>query len=415
MIEARRLAGPVAAFMAGEMSEAPSEPAHRSPGPLDDLLVIDLSRVLAGPYATMVLSDLGARVIKVENPAGGDDSRHIGPFQNGESAYFASINRGKQSIALDLKAPADREVFEALLARADVLVENFRPGVMARLGYGWPALHERYPRLICAAASGFGQTGPDAHKAAYDMVVQAMGGIMSVTGWPGGAPTRVGTSIGDITAGLFTVIGILSALHDRARTGNGQFVDVAMLDGQIAILENAVARYAVSGVAPGPLGARHPSITPFAAYACEGGHIVIAAGNDALFGALSVALDLPDLLADPRFASNATRSGHAEELAMLLEVRLAEAPAAAWLARLEAAGVPCGPLLNVAEALAHRQVRARNMVIETAFPSGAPLIAAGNPVKLSGHVDPATRPAAPPLDGHRAAILRELGQEEAAP
>lgn len=382
---------------------------NRPPGPLDDLLVVDLSRVLAGPYATMVLADLGARVIKVERPDGGDDSRAIGPFKQGESAYFASINRGKQSIALDLKAAADRAIFAALLARADVLVENYRPGVMAKLGYGWEVLHARHPRLIYAAASGFGQTGPDAHKAAYDMVVQAMGGIMSVTGWPGGPPTRVGTSVGDITAGLFTVIGILAALHDRTRTGAGQFVDVAMLDGQIAILENAVARYAVSGVAPGPLGARHPSITPFAAYACAGGHIVIAAGNDALFGALAAALELPALLGDPRFVSNAERSAHAEALAAILEARLAAAPAAHWLARLEAAGVPCGPLQDVAQALAHPQVKARNMVIETAFPSGAPLQAAGNPVKLSGHDDPPRRPRAPGLDADRAAILKELG------
>ncbi|KPF66945.1 carnitine dehydratase [alpha proteobacterium AAP81b] len=384
------------------------------PGPLDDLLIIDLSRVLAGPYATMVLSDLGARVIKVENPAGGDDSRHIGPFQTGtsgnaQSAYFASINRGKQSIALDLKAPADRAVFEALLARADVLVDNYRPGVMARLGYGWEVLHARHPRLIHAAASGFGQTGPDAHKAAYDMVVQAMGGIMSVTGWPGGPPTRVGTSIGDITAGLFTVIGILSALHDRARTGEGQFVDVAMLDGQIAILENAVARYAVTGVAPGPLGARHPSITPFAAYRCADGHIVIAAGNDALWAALLDALDLGALKANPRFASNALRSEAAETVTTVLEATLMTAPAAHWLPRLEAAGVPCGPLQDVAQALAHPQVRARNMVITTAFPDGTPLLAAGNPVKLSAHADPATRAAAPALDGDRSAILKELG------
>ena len=389
-----------------------------APGPLDDLLIVDLSRVLAGPYATMVLADLGARVIKVENPAGGDDSRHIGPFKAGvsggtQSAYFASINRGKQSIALDLKAPADRAIFEALLARADVLVENYRPGVMAKLGYGWDVLHARHPRLIYAAASGFGQTGPDARKAAYDMVVQAMGGIMSVTGWPGGKPTRVGTSVGDITAGLFTVIGILSALHDRVRTGPGfglgQFVDVAMLDGQIAILENAVARYAVSGVAPGPLGARHPSITPFAAYACADGHIVIAAGNDALFGALAAALGLPELLSDARFGSNALRTDHADALAEIVESRLAEGNAAHWLAVVDAAGVPCGPLNDVAQALAHPQVRARNMVIETAFPDGTPLIAAGNPVKLSAHADPAVRPGAPGLDADRAAILAEFG------
>jgi CoA:oxalate CoA-transferase len=382
------------------------------PGPLDDLLIIDLSRVLAGPYATMVLSDLGARVIKVERPDGGDDSRHIGPFKGDQSAYFASINRGKQSIALDLKDKADRAIFEALVARADVLVENYRPGVMAKLGLGWDVLHARHPRLIYAAASGFGQTGPDAHKAAYDMVVQAMGGIMSVTGWPGGKPTRVGTSVGDITAGLFTVIGILSALHDRARTGVGQFVDVAMLDCQIAILENAVARYAVTGVAPGPLGARHPSITPFAAYQCQDGHIVIAAGNDALWAALLEALDLAALKDDPRFATNALRTEAAEAIATILEAALMTAPAAYWLARLEAAGVPCGPLHDVAQALAHPQVRARGMVIETAFPDGAPLMAAGNPVKLSGHDDLAVRPGAPALDVDRAAILAEWGLRE---
>ena len=381
----------------------------RPPGPLDDLLIIDLSRVLAGPYATMILSDLGARVIKVERPGTGDDSRQIGPFLGDQSAYFASINRGKQSIALDLKDPGDRAIFEARVARADVLVENYRPGVMARLGLGWDVLHARHPRLIYAAASGFGQTGPDAHKAAYDMVVQAMGGIMSVTGWPGGKPTRVGTSVGDITAGLFTVIGILSALHDRARTGEGQFVDVAMLDGQIAILENAVARYAVSGVAPGPLGARHPSITPFAAYACQDGHIVIAAGNDALWAALLDALDLGALKANPRFATNALRTEAADTIATILETALMTAPAAHWLPRLEAAGVPCGPLHDVAQALAHPQVRARGMVIETAFPDGTPLLAAGNPVKLSRHADPAVRPAAPGLDADRQAILQELG------
>lgn len=377
------------------------------PGPLSDLLVIDLSRVLAGPYATMVLADLGARVIKVERPDGGDDARAYGPFIKGQSAYFASINRGKQSIALDLKAAADRVIFEALLARADVLVDNYRPGVMARLGYGWDVLHARFPRLIHAATSGFGQTGPDSQKAAYDMVVQAMGGIMSVTGHPGGPPTRVGTSIGDITAGLFTVIGITTALHDRAKTGLGQFVDVAMLDGQIAILENAIARYAATGQSPGPLGARHPSITPFAAYSCADAPIVIAAGNDQLFAALCTALGLPG--DDPRFAGNDARTSHAEALADVIETVLQTRPAAHWLAALDAAGVPCGPLNTIGEALANPQVRARHMVVETALPDGTPLIAAGNPVKLSAHPDSAQRPPAPALDEDRAAILQELG------
>ena len=385
-----------------------------SPGPLDDLLIVDLSRVLAGPYATMVLADLGARVVKVERPGSGDDSRAIGPFLANasgqpQSAYFASINRGKQSIALDLADPADRTVFDALVARADVLVENFRPGVLDRLGLGWSVLHARHPRLIYAAASGFGQTGPDAHKPAYDMIVQALGGVMSVTGWPGGKPTRVGTSIGDITAGLFTVVGILAALHHRARTGEGQFVDVAMLDGQIAILENAVARYAVSGVAPGALGNRHPSITPFAAFACADGYIVIAAGNDALFAKLCSALDLGTVATDPRFATNAARTEHADALAAAIEARLATAPPAHWLGRLDAAGVPCAPLNDVAQALAHPQVRARNMAITTAFPDGTPLLAAGNPVKLSGFADPAVRAKAPALDEHRAMILADLG------
>lgn len=386
-------------------------------GPLADLTIVDLSRVLAGPYATMVLADLGARVIKVERPAtatsaGGDDSRHIGPFRDGapdQSAYFASINRGKESIALDLAAPADRRIFAALVAGADILVENFRPGVMDRLGLGWDALHARHPRLIYAATSGFGHTGPDRDRPAYDMIVQAMGGIMSVTGWPGGPPTRVGTSIGDIAAGLFTVAGILAALHDRTRTGEGRFVDVAMLDGQIAILENAVARFAVSGVAPGPLGARHPSITPFAAYACAGGHIVVAAGNNGLFGALAAALGLPDLPADARFATNAARTDHADALGAIIAARLAGHDADHWLAVLEAAGVPCGPLHDVAQALDHRQVRARNMAITTAFPDGSPLLAAGNPIKLSGFADPVTRPKAPALDEHRAMILADLG------
>ena len=377
------------------------------PGPLSDLTVIDLSRVLAGPYATMVLADLGARVIKVERPDGGDDARAYGPFIKGHSAYFASINRGKQSIALDLKSPQDRVIFEALLEKADVLIDNYRPGVMARLGYGWEGLAARYPRLIHAATSGFGQTGPDSQKAAYDMVVQAMGGIMSVTGHPGGPPTRVGTSVGDITAGLFTVIGIMAALHDRDRTGKGQFVDVAMLDGQIAILENAIARYAATGQSPAPLGARHPSITPFAAYSCADAPIVIAAGNDQLFTALCKALGLPE--DDPRFADNNARTTHAEELAAVLEDVLLTKPVAHWLPKLEAAGVPCGPLNTIGQALANPQVKARNMVVHTALPDGTPLIAAGNPIKLSAHADPATRAPAPDLDADRAAILKELG------
>jgi CoA:oxalate CoA-transferase len=348
-------------------------------------------------------------VIKVEAPETGDDSRAIGPFAApGDSAYFTSVNRGKESLALDLKAAADRALFEALLARADILVENFRPGAMERLGYGFAALHDRFPRLIYAAASGFGHTGPDSQRPAYDLIVQAMGGIMSITGHAGSEPTRVGTSLGDITAGLFTVIGIEAALIDRARTGHGQKVDVAMLDCQIAILENAIARFQVTGQSPGPLGSRHPSITPFQAFRCADRPIVIAAGNDALWASCCRALGLDALIADPRFHSNESRTVHAEALADAVEARLLTAPAATWLGVLGAAAIPAGPLNTVGEALAMPQVAARNMLVETATPEGRPLKVAGNPVKLSAHADPAVRAPAPQLDADRAHIEAEF-------
>jgi len=383
-------------------------------GPLAGVTVIDLTRVLAGPYCAMLLADLGARVIKVEPPGRGDDARHIGPFVDipgGErvSAYFASLNRGKQSIALDLKAAAEREIFEALLAGADVLLENFRAGVMERLDYGWDVLHERFPRLIYAAVSGFGHTGPYAERPAYDMVVQAMGGIMSVTGHPGGPPTRVGTSIGDIAAGMFTAAGINAALFERARTGRGRKIDVGMLDGQIAILENAIARFEATGISPGPLGARHPSITPFAAFAAADGDLVIAAGNDRLFARLCAVIEREDLAADARFETNDLRTDNEPALTREIEAALAARPVDDWLARLERAGIPCGPINDIAAALSDPQVRARNMLVEGALPGGGRLAMAGNPIKMSGVPDPAERPAAPALDADRAAILAELG------
>ena len=366
-------------------------------GPLSDITVVDLTRVLAGPFATMVLADLGARVLKVEHPDGGDDARAFPPFKGDRSAYFESLNRGKLSVALDLKDPEDRGRFESLLAESDVLIENFRPGAMDRLGYGWEHVHARWPKLVYASVSGFGQTGPYAERPAYDMVVQAMGGVMSLTGWPGGPPTRVGTSIGDIAAGLFTAVGILSAVHDRTRTGTGQHVDVAMLDCQVAILENAIARYTATGDVPGPLGARHPSITPFAAYAAADGHLVIAAGNDALFQALCGVIGRSDLLSDPRFGSTRDRTEHAGELGSEIEVALAADTVDAWLDRLGSAGVPCGPINDVAAVFNDPQVRARNMIVSALLPDGTSVEMAGNPIKLSGYDDPTTRSAAPDL------------------
>ncbi len=380
-------------------------------GPLAGIVVLDLSRVLAGPYCTLVLANLGARVIKVERPGAGEDSRGFGPYVNGESAYFMSLNHGKESIALDLKDPADRTLFDRLLARSDVLVENFRPTALARLGYGWPTLHARWPRLVYAACSGFGQTGPYADRPAYDMVVQAMGGVMSITGQPDGPPTRVGTSIGDITAGLFTAIGIQAALWERAATGKGQMVDVAMLDCQVAILENAIARFVATGVSPGPMGARHPSITPFEAYRAADGFIIVAAGNDSLFARAAVALGLPGLAEDPRFRSNGDRNAHADELKDAFEAALAAGTVAYWLETLQRAGVPCGPINDIAAVIADPHVRARNMIAALADGPNAGFAIAGNPIKLSGHADPGARSAAPPLDGDRARILDWLDEE----
>ena len=386
----------------------PALPPDPPSGPFRGVTVVDLSRVLAGPYCTMILSDLGARVVKVERPGVGDDARGIGPFVDGRSAYFASLNRGKQAVALDLKDPADREVFERLLDRADVLVENYRPGTLAALGYDWDGLHARWPRLVYAAVSGFGHTGPYSQRPSYDMVAQAMGGVMSITGQPGGPPTRVGTSVGDLTAGLFAVIGIGAALYERERTGLGQFVDVAMLDSQVATLENALARYFATGEVPGPLGARHPSIAPFAALRTADGHLVLAAGNDQLFATVCEALGRPELAADPRFATNADRTRHVEVLQAELEDALAARPTREWLAVLDAVGIPCGPINTVADVVVDPQVRARNMIVEVPG-DDRPMHVAGNPVKLSGHPDPATRGPVPELDAHRAALLAELG------
>ena len=269
--------------------------------PLKGITVLDLSRVLAGPYCTMILAQLGAKVIKVEIPGSGDDSRAFGPFANGKSLYFAAINYDKQSIALNLKDPADRETFERLVGIADVLVENYRPGTMEKLGYGWETLHARYPDLIYGAASGFGDTGPYSRRAAYDMVVQGMGGIMSITGQPDSPPTRVGVSIGDLAAGLYLAIGILGAVYKRSQGGGATKVDVAMLDCQLALLEDALTAYLRLGEIAQPQGSRHPEIAPFQVYTTHDSYLVIAAGNDHLFAMLANVIGRPDLLENPDY------------------------------------------------------------------------------------------------------------------
>ncbi|MBI1775462.1 MAG: CoA transferase [Proteobacteria bacterium] len=378
-------------------------------GPLTGITVVDLSRILAGPYCTLMLAEMGARVIKIEPPDRGDDARHYGPFVNGVSTYFASVNRGKESIALDLKQKADRKILEALLATADVVVENFRPGTMEKLGYGWDELHRRHPKLIYAAASGFGHTGPESTRPAYDMVVQGMGGIMSVTGHPGGPPTRIGMSIGDIGAGLYTTIGVTSALYQRSRTGQGIKIDVSMFDCQLALLENAIMRYFVTGKPPGPLGARHPTITPFEVFKTADEPIIIAAGNDALFVKLAVAIGRPELAQDKRYLTNDDRNRNVDVLQAELEAVLTTEPRQHWTQAFDAAGVPAGPINNVAEAIEHPQAKARNMLVEVDDPKAGRIRLVGFPIKFSGVSDRPEREPAPELDGSRQAILAELG------
>ncbi len=380
-------------------------------GPLAGITVIDLSRILAGPYCTFLMAELGARVIKVEPPGKGDDAREYGPFVKGKSTYFSSVNRGKELIALDLKSAGDQRIFEALLAKADVVVENFRPGTMEKLGYGWESLHPRYPRLIYASASGFGHTGPYAHYPAYDMVVQGLGGIMSITGHPDQPPVRIGMSIGDIGAGLYTAVAVNAALLHREKTGEATKIDIAMFDCQLALLENAIMRYTVTGEVPGPLGARHPSITPFEAFSTADGAMIIAAGNDALYLKLCDALGRPDLATAPQYATNNSRNRNQAALKSEIETELKKRPTAAWIEIIERAGIPCGPINTVAQALAHPQVEARNMLVTVEDPVAGTLTLAGNPLKLSAFPDPPTRPPAPALDADRAKLLKELGIE----
>jgi CoA:oxalate CoA-transferase len=355
----------------------------------------------------MILGDLGAEVIKIERPGSGDDSRSYGPYQNGESAYFMSINRNKQSITLDLKQPDGKEIFLRLIAQADVVVENYRPGTMEKLGLGYEKLREVNPRLIYAAISGFGHTGPYSQRAAYDAVVQAMGGIMSITGSEGGRPTRVGSSIGDLSAGLFGTIGILAALESRHKSGLGQKVDVAMLDCQVALLENAIARYLVTGNIPRPAGNRHTSIVPFEPFETSDGEVMVAAGNDALWQKLCEALGLPELKDDPRFLTNPLRQQHYNQLRPPIAAAFMQKSTDEWLEILEQAGVPNGPINTVDRVLQDPQVLAREMVVNVEHPVAGQVTMAGLPIKL-GDTPGCIRRPAPVLGESTEQILEQL-------
>ena len=376
-------------------------------GPLDGIKVLDLTRVLAGPYTTMILSDLGAEVIKIEQPGIGDESRNFGPFKNGFSLYFMSVNRGKRSVTLNLKTERGKTIFKQLVKQSDILVENFRPGTMKKFGLDYEALAAEHPSLIYAACSGFGQTGPFAQQGAYDMIIQGMGGIISITGEPDGPPVRVGTSISDITAALFTTIGILSALHHRNNTGKGQLVDVAMLDSLVAVLENAIVRYFATDEIPKPLGSRHPAITPFEAFESADGHVIIAIGNDVLWAKFCEHVDRKNLISDPRFSSNAERTANHSELFPILSEIMRQRTTDEWIDALEKIGVPCGPINTIDKVVNHPQVKAREMITQVMHQVTGAVEVPGVPIKLSDTPGDVDAPA-PGLGEHTDEILTDM-------
>jgi crotonobetainyl-CoA:carnitine CoA-transferase CaiB-like acyl-CoA transferase len=372
--------------------------------PLEGLTVLDFSRVLAGPYCTMQLGDLGARVIKVEQPGRGDDTRAWGPpFVSGESAYFLSVNRNKESLALDLKHPASRPVLDALLERADVLVENFRPGTMERLGLGHDALATSHPTLVYCSISGFGQSGPRSAEPGYDAMMQAEAGLMSITGAADGPPFRVGVAVGDIATGMFAVQGILAALVARGRTGRGQRVDVAMLDAITALLSYQASSAFATGETPARMGNRHPSIAPYDTFAAADGEFVLSVGNDDQFGRLARVLHQPSIAEDPRFRSNADRVAHADALRRELSVLLSQWRRAELLDALKSAGVPSAAVRTITEALADPQLAAREMIVPLDHVAAGIVRVLGTPLKLSA--TPASIRTAPPALGQHTDVI----------
>ena len=379
-----------------------------TPGALDGLTVIDLTRVLSGPYCTMMLADMGARVIKVEQPGRGDDTRAWGPpFQNGESAYFLSINRNKESVTLNLKHPEGRRVLDALIERADVLVENFRPGTLERMGLGYADLAQQRPDLVYCSISGFGQTGPRRREPGYDAVMQGEGGLMSITGAPDGPGYRLGIAIVDIVSGMFSAYGIAVALLARERTGRGQYIDVGMLDSVAALLTYQAGIHFTTGEAPGRLGNRHPSITPYETLDAADGELVVAVGNDQLWRTFCGVIGAEALADDARFRTNKDRVAAREALRPLLVERMRTRPAAEWIERLKAAGIPCGGVRDLAQVFADPQLIERAMVVALDHPLAGAIRQLGVPIKMSG-TPGAVRTPPPALGQHTEAILGEL-------
>lgn len=387
-------------------------------GPLNDVVVLDLSRILAGPWATQVLADLGATVIKVERPGEGDDTRRWGPpwlkdgagADTAESAYYLGANRGKQSVAIDFTRPEGADLVRALARRAHVLVENFKVGGLAKYGLDWPSLRALNPRLVYCSITGYGQTGPYAQRAGYDAAIQAEGGLMSITGepggTPGGGPQKVGVAVADLMTGMYAVAGILAALRHADATGEGQQIDLALLDTQVGWLANQAMNYLVGGAVPGRQGTAHPNIVPYQVMPAADGHFMLAVGNDAQFRRCCAVVGRPEWADDPRFATNAARVAQRAELVPLLAAELRRRPAREWLDALSRETVPCAPVNTLDQVFDDPQVRARGMRVDLPHALGGTVPMVGSPLKLSA--TPVEYRAAPPLLGaDTRAVLRE--------
>ena len=381
--------------------------------PLEGVKVLDLTQIMAGPYCAMTLGDMGADVVKVEKPNGGDDARRMGPpFIEGESAAFLGINRNKRSIVADMRTDDGREIVQELARRSDILIQNFRPGSLERMGLGYEQVREINPAIIYCTISGFGATGPYARRGGFDLVAQGMSGLMSVTGHPGAPPTKIGAPICDLNAGMFATIGILTAYVNRLRTGTGQHVDTSLLEGGIAYTFWESAMYFATGEPPGPMGSAHRLTAPYQAFETADGYINVGAANQANWERLRAAIGRDDLASDPRFARPRDRMENLGALVSTLEETFARETTGHWLTALEAAGVPAGPIYTLDEVYADPQVRARDMVVETEHPAAGRIRNIGIPVKLSETPGAFRRPA-PALGEHTDEVLRELGVSDA--
>ncbi|MED1468972.1 CoA transferase [Bacillus salipaludis] len=374
---------------------------------LENVRVLDFTRVLAGPYCTMLLADMGAEVIKIERPSAGDDTRHFGPFQNGESGYFVYLNRGKKSMALDLKNPHAITAIKELVKESDVVVENFRPGVMKKLGLDYESLKELNQSIIYTSISGFGQYGPYSQRPAYDLVAQAMGGMTSITGHPDDPPTRSGASLGDMSAALYAVYGIMVALFHKERTGEGQLIDVAMTDSIFALLENNVMRYTVDRIVPERIGSRHPISSPFDIYQAQDGHVVIAVANESLFEKLTAVMNQPELAKDKRFYLDSLRTKNETELKAIIETWLSGYTVAEAVEMISEGGVPCSPILTIGDVCEDEHTKAREMLIQVDHPVAGKMKIPGNPVKLS-QTPAVIKEASPILGEHTGQVLKDV-------